>query len=89
MTGHRSFCVPDATAALPDYLAAKRPDVPHLQLYFATPDGLVTAASKYDIESDWYEAGQVIDEVERRLNECYVAIRRKMPSITSPNGTLG
>jgi hypothetical protein len=79
MTGHRSFCVPNARAALLEYLAAKRPEIPHLRLYFATPDALVGAASKYDIDSDWYEVDQVIDEVERRLNECYVATRRKMP----------
>ena len=71
MTGRRSFCVPDATAALLDYLEAKRPEVPHLQLYFVTPDALVDAASKYDIDSDWYEVDQVIDEVELRLSRSY------------------
>jgi hypothetical protein len=79
MTGHRSFCVPHATAALLDYLEARRPQVPYLRLYFVTPDALVDAASKYDIDSDWYEVDQVIDEVERRLSEGYVATRRKIP----------
>ncbi len=55
MASDRSFCVPDATAAFLEYLEAKRPEVPHIQLYFVTPDALVDAASKYDIERDWYE----------------------------------
>jgi len=79
MTDRRCFCVSDATAALLDYLQAKHPQVPHLQLYFVTPAAVVVAAGKYDIDSDWYQADHVIDEVERRLSERYVATRRKIP----------
>ena len=80
MTDHRRFCVPDATAALLEYLGVRHPRVPHLQLYFIASGDLIEAAGKYDIESDWYEIDLVIDEVERRLNERYVAVRRKNPS---------
>jgi hypothetical protein len=79
MTDHRRFCVPHARTALLDYREAKHPHVPHLQLYFVTPGTVVEAADKYDIDSDWYEADHVIKEVERRLNERYVATRRKTP----------
>ena len=79
MAGHPSFYVPDATAALLDYLEAKRPELPHLQLYFETPEAQVAAADKYDIESDWYEVDQVVREVELRLSKCYLPTRRKVP----------
>jgi hypothetical protein len=79
MTDHRRYCVPDATVALLDYLEARHPQVPHLQLYFVTPAAVVVAAAKYDIDSDWYRSDHVIDEVDRRLNEGYVATRRKIP----------
>lgn len=79
MTGHPGFYVPDATAAALEYLEAKRPELPQLQLYFVTPQAMVDAASKYDIESDWYEADQVVHEVELRLSEHYVPKRRDEP----------
>jgi hypothetical protein len=79
MTGHPSFYVPDATAALLDYLEARRPELPYLQLHFQTADALVDAAGKYDIDSDWYEVEQIIGEVELRLSEYYALERRKVP----------
>ena len=78
-TGQPRFYVPEATAALLDYLEAKRPELPHLQLYFVTPGALVEAAGRYDIDSDWYEVVDVIHEIERRLSEYYVPTRRKEP----------
>lgn len=79
MTGHPSFYVPDATAAFLEYLRADRPELPHLRLYFRTPAALVGGAGRYDIDSDWYEADHVIQEVEIRLSECYVPKRRTPP----------
>lgn len=79
MATRPGFYVPEATAALLDYYEAERPHIPDLQLYFQTPDAIVNAASRYDIESDWYEIRQVIDEIERRLGERYVAKRRTVP----------
>ena len=80
MTDHRHFCTPEARAALLDYREAKHPQIPHLQLYFATSGAIVMAAGRYDIDSDWYEPDDVVDEVERRLNESYVATRRTIPN---------
>lgn len=79
MTGHPTFYVPEAIAALLDYHVAKHPQLPDILLYFQTPDALVDAADEGDIDSDWYDAGQVIDEIELRLSECYVLKRRKVP----------
>ena len=79
MLGHSTFYVPDATAALLDYVETKRPQPPYILLYFQTPDAIVLAADEDDIDSDWYDAGQVVHEVERRLSERYVRKRRKVP----------
>jgi hypothetical protein len=79
MTSDPGFCVSGATAAFLDYLGAKRPELPRIQLYFELPSTLVGAACKYDIISDWYVVEDVVREVELRLGECYVATRRKLP----------
>ncbi len=75
MTGHPGFWVPGATAALLDYLGAKRPELPRIQLYFELSGTLVAAAGKYDLISDWYMVEDVVREVELRLGECFVATR--------------
>jgi hypothetical protein len=80
MTGHPSFWVPGATAAFLDYLGAKRPELPRIQLYFELSGSVVAAAGKYDLISDWYVVEDVVREVELRLGECYVATRRELPA---------
>ena len=62
-----------ATAAFLDYLGAKRPELPRIQLYFELSGTVVAAAGKYDLISDWYVVEDVVREVELRLGECYVA----------------
>ncbi len=78
-TARSSIYVRDATAALFDYTEAKRPDLPHLHLYFETSWALVSAANNYDLDSDWYEVDQVVGEVELRLSESYTVVRRREP----------